>query len=350
VRDPRPHPAHDNKTARTHGLTNALLSARGVSYARAAMTAIRSSLSPEARTTIEELRVLRAVDAALDLRRAAWEARAEATALPPGTELQRVMIARTSAGGGNVPAEFVRAGHIVPEACVLLLHGGGYVSGNCVTHREMAARLSLGTRARVLVVDYRRAPEHPFPAAIEDCVDAYKHLLHEGFAPDRIAVIGDSAGGGLTAALLLQARDLGLPLPRAAVLLSPWLDLLIESPSGTRNAAADPSIVRERLLVCAQQYLNGADARHPLASPLHADPRGLPPLYINVGDQEVLLDDALIFARRAREAGVDVTLSIGAGLWHVYPAWAGAVPEAAEELSRVSRFISDRLATPPLKP
>jgi epsilon-lactone hydrolase len=298
---------------------------------------VSEQLSLEARAVIAELRIIKALPRSpLGERRAAWEAAAEVTPLPAGSEWVRVAVPGPA---GTIAAEWVRCGAVDSSAAVLLLHGGGYVSGNLVTHRELAARLSSYVNAPVFVVDYRRAPEHAFPAAIDDCVAAYQFLLNSGIDPVRIAVIGDSAGGGLSAALLLRQRAAGGPQPRAAVLLSPWLDLLIESPSGVNKAEADPMIVRDNLLVCAEQYMAGADPRQPLASPLLAELSGLPPLYVNVGDQEVLLDDSLLFAQKAREAGNDVTLTVGRGLWHVYPAWAGRVPEADAELRSVAQFI-----------
>ena len=217
------------------------------------------------------------------------------------------------------------------------------MSGSCNTHREMAARFAELTRLPVVVPQYRLAPEHPFPAAPQDCFAVYRWLLEQGAEPSRLVVAGDSAGGGLTLAVMQQAAAQGLPLPRAGVLLSPWLDLELELPSVARNVDLDPPSRREGLLDCAAQYLAGADARNPLAAPIHADPAGLPPLYVNVGDQEILLDDALVFVEKARAAGVDVTLRVAEGLWHVYPAWAGVVPECMEEMRAMAAFIGQCL-------
>lgn len=293
--------------------------------------------SEEALRVIEELRRIKgAPRPPLLERRAGWLAACRATPLPEGTHVESV-----SAGG--VAAEWVTRGSVHAARCILLLHGGGYVSGSAETHRELAARLSGLCSSAVLVVDYRLAPEHPFPAAVEDVLCAYRYVLSRGTDAAQIALCGDSAGGGLVAALLLRVRELGLPWPAGAALLSPWLDLEVRSPSAERNAQADPSIDRQSLVECGTQYVAEADPQQVLASPLHADLSGFPPLYVNVGDLELLLDDALIFARRAELAGAEVTLSVGRGMWHVYPAWAGSVPEAMAELQAIGAWLGARL-------
>lgn len=309
-----------------------------------------AELSAQARAVVAELRSLKHKPRLpLEVRRAGWEEQASAEPLPRGTESESVCLspqqAHSLAGpaGRAVPALRVSCGSARLPARVLLFHGGGYVSGSSATHRAMAARLSSHVGCEVVVVDYRRAPESPFPAAVDDCLAAYKASLESGLKPERLALMGDSAGGGLVLAVLQRARSLGWPQPAAAVLLSPWLDLQIESPSGASNAESDPSILRRHLVDCGAQYLAGQDPREPLASPLHADPTGFCPLYINVGDAEILLDEALTFARSARSMGVETTLSVGRGLWHVYPAWADRVPEAASELERVGAYLESKL-------
>ncbi len=273
----------------------------------------------------------------LEQKRAGWEREAAAVALPEGTEVRSFEV-------GAVPCEEVRSAQVEPaRGRLLLLHGGGYVSGSCTTHREMAARFAELTRLPVVVPQYRLAPEHPFPAAPQDCFAVYRWLLEQGVDPARLIVAGDSAGGGLTLAVMQQAAAEGLPLPCAGLLLSPWLDLELELPSVARNAELDPHIRRAGLLDCAAQYLAGAEPRSPLAAPIHADPTGLPPLYVNVGDLEILLDDALVFVDKARAAGVDTTLRVAEGLWHVYPAWAAVVPECMEEMRAMAAFIGERL-------
>lgn len=298
-------------------------------------------LSSQAQKIIEELRRLKAEPRGdLAARRADWEAVAAAGALPQGTVAVPEEL-------GGVPCERVTgcrppgADSATPlrDACVLLLHGGGYVSGSCVTHREMASRLSSLSGMPVWVPDYRRAPEEPFPAATDDCLTAYHSLLNTGMDPARIVLCGDSAGGGLVVALMYQLRELNLPMPAAGVLLSPWLDLEMNAKSVEANAEKDPSITRDGLSECGRDYVAGGDPKNPLASPCYGDPKGLPPLYINVGELEVLLDDARDFSKKAEDAGVDVTLQVAPGLWHVYPAWAGRVPEAMQELERVAAYV-----------
>ena len=211
---------------------------------------------------------------------------------------------RVNAGG--VTAEWVAADGASDSMVVLYFHGGGYIIGSPRTHRPMLAHLSRDSGARVLSLDYRLAPEHPFPAPVEDAVASYRWLLSEGYDPSRIALAGDSAGGGLTVAALVQIRYLGLPVPAAGVCVSPWVDMEGLGESMETRAEADPMIVREGLLLSAKTYLGGADPRAPLAAPLYADLRkGLPPMLIQVGDAEVLLDDSTRLAGVAREAGVE---------------------------------------------
>lgn len=298
-------------------------------------------LSSEAQKIIGELRRLKAEPrGTVHERRANWNAIAGAGALPKGTlavieELGGVPSERVT--GCRPPGD--EGPQPVQDACVLLLHGGGYVSGSCITHREMASRLSALSGVPVWVPDYRLAPEEPFPAATDDCLTAYHALLNRGIEPSRIVLCGDSAGGGLALALLMQLRELGMPLPAGAVLLSPWLDLDLTAPSVEANAEKDPSISREYLSEMGRQYIGAGDPKNPLASPCRGDLKGLPPLYIDVGDQEVLLDDALLIAERAEQAGCQVTLHVAPGLWHVYPAWASLVPEALQEMKRVAAFV-----------
>ena len=200
---------------------------------------------------------------------------------------------------GGVPCEWVRPGAAVAnDACVLYLHGGGYVIGSCNTHRALVSHLAGRTGLPILVVDYRLAPEHAYPAALDDALIAYEWLLTQGFAADRIVVAGDSAGGGLTLATLLALRDRGRPLPALGVPISPWTDLTLSGPSMTAMADHDPMVTRVGLQRMADWYVAGADPPTPLVSPLFSDPTGLPPLLIHVGDVEVLRDDAVAFAAR----------------------------------------------------
>lgn len=244
---------------------------------------------------------------------------------------------RVNAGG--VTAEWVTAEGASDSRVVLYFHGGGYIIGSPRTHRAMLAHLSRDAGARVLALDYRLAPEHPFPAPVEDSVAAYRWLLNEGYDPARIAVSGDSAGGGLTVAMMVQARYVGLPMPGAAVCISPWVDMEGLGESMETRAAADPMVGRENLLVSAKTYLGGADPRAPLAAPLHADLRGLPPTLIQVGDAEVLLDDSTRLAGIAREAGVEVRMEIWDDMIHVWHVFAPILPEGKQAISQAGEFI-----------
>jgi acetyl esterase/lipase len=199
---------------------------------------------------------------------------------------------------------------------VLYLHGGGYVMGSVATHRSLIGRIAQGTGLRCLALDYRLAPEHAFPAAVDDVCAAYRWLLAQGISASGLAIVGDSAGGGLALGSLVALRAAGEPLPAVAVCLSPLTDLELTGAS-TRAVIDDPMVDCAGTLIMAEAYLQGADARDPRASPLHADFRGFPPLLIEVGTREILLDDAIRVVQRARQAGVDVTLEEGEGLTHV---------------------------------
>jgi acetyl esterase/lipase len=203
----------------------------------------------------------------------------------------------------------------------------------------MVARLSKASRARALVVDYRLAPEHPFPAAVDDATAAYRWLLSQNVQPSHIVVAGDSAGGGLTLATLLALRDAKTPLPAAAVCLSPWVDMEGTGASMTTRAKADPVVQKQGLLGMAQLYLGGKDPKSPLAAPLHGDLRGLPPLYIQVGDAETLLDDATRIAEKAKAAGVKVDLEIWPEMPHVWQLFAPLLPEGQQAIDKIGAFV-----------
>jgi epsilon-lactone hydrolase len=210
---------------------------------------------------------------------------------------------------------------------ILYFHGGGYALGSSRAHAEMASWIARAAQSRVFVLDYRRAPEYRFPAALEDALLAYRSMVGAGADPRMITVAGDSAGGGLTIALLASLRDRGESLPSSAVCISPWVDLEMTGESIVSKASVDPLLTREGLQQFADWYLGGQDARHPLASPLHADLKGLPPLLIQVGTSEILLDDARRLAERAWAAGVRVTLSQYEDMPHVWHVFASFLPE-----------------------
>lgn len=243
-----------------------------------------------------------------------------------------------------VPGEWLTPAEVVGGRTLLYLHGGGYVIGSPTTHRALAARLGVGAKARVLVLDYRLAPEHPHPAALDDALAAYRWLVEDlGVDPDALAVAGDSAGGGLSLALLVAARDAGLPMPATAVPLSPWTDLTLSGESMTTNAESEVLLRRELVELWATQYAGNTPRDTPTVSPLFADLTGLPPLLIHVAAEEVLLDDATRLAERARAAGVDATCDVVAERFHVWHLVAGLAPEGDEALAQVTAWLDSRL-------
>ena len=292
--------------------------------------------SPEHQMVAAQLRSQPVLSPSVAEMRAGIEALGQAFRVPEDVRCEKV-----SANG--VPSEWVSAPGASTERAVLYFHGGGYVMGSLNTHRELASRISRASGARVLLVDYRLAPEHPFPAAVDDAVAAYRFVLDQGISPKKIVLAGDSAGGGLTIAALVAIRDEKLPLPAAGVPLSPWTDLEGCGESCVTKAAEDPMVTKAGLLELARLYLAGKDARTPLAAPLYADLSGLPPLYIQVGTAEVLLDDATRIAERAKKAGVDVTLEPWEGLIHVFQLFPH-VPEANQATDKIGAFIRQRTA------
>jgi len=229
---------------------------------------------------------------------------------------------------------------------VLFLHGGGYVSGSPTTHLMVTARLAHEAGARLFALDYRLAPEYPYPAAVKDAWAAYWWLLTEqAIAPEQIVIAGDSAGGGLTIALLLALRDAHLPLPAGAMGLSPWLDLTLSGATMTVNQTTD-YLNRDVLRASARMYGNGRDLREPLLSPLYADLAGLPPLLIQAGSAEMLLDDSRRFAQRARAAGVDVQLEVFEHMVHVWHFTWFVQPKARQALRQLGRFVRRRVGRP----
>jgi monoterpene epsilon-lactone hydrolase len=253
-------------------------------------------------------------------------------------------VRREPVNAGGVKAEWLEAPGAAGNRTVLYLHGGGYVMGSLDTHRQLAARISRAANARCLSVDYRLAPEHPFPAAVEDATAAYRWLLGIDMEPSRVVIAGDSAGGGLTVATLLALREAGAPLPAGAVCLSPWVDLEGIGESATTKADVDPIIDTGLLIEMGRLYLGGADPRTPLAAPLYADLHGLPPLLIQVGTAEALLDDSTRLAERARAAGVDVTLDPWEDMIHVWQFFAEMLPEGQEAIDRIGEFARKRLS------
>ncbi|PKU25496.1 alpha/beta hydrolase [Telmatospirillum siberiense] len=226
---------------------------------------------------------------------------------------------------------------------LLFFHGGGFVIGNHKTHRGLAGDLAKAAGTRALSIDYRLAPEHPFPAALDDCLAAYRWLLEQGVSADSIVLAGDSAGGNLVISCLAALRDSGAPLPRGACLFSPWVDLALAGDSFESKAAADPRMTRQVLQIYQDAYLAGRDAQTPLASPLYARLGGLPPFLIQVGSDELLLDDATRLATRAAHAGVKVRLDVWPAMVHVWQAYAPMLSEGRQAIEEAGRFLADLL-------
>jgi epsilon-lactone hydrolase len=252
--------------------------------------------------------------------------------MPAQADLQAVDI-------GGVPAEWSSTPDADAARAVLYLHGGGYMAGSIVSHRYVAVEIGRAAQARTLAVGYRRTPEHCYPAQLDDAMAAYRYLLDQGIAPGRIAVGGDSAGGNLTLALLLALRQRAAPLPCCAWLISPWTDLAANGATMQTKAAVDPMIQRPYLLELAQAFCGGRDLADPLISPQYADLAGLPPLLIQVGADETLLDDSVTLAGRAGAAGVAVTLQVWPDMIHAFPMFFPLVAASRRATADAGAFL-----------
>lgn len=256
--------------------------------------------------------------------------------LPQGVEVRACTI-------GGCPAEWLVPPGAKVGTAVLHLHGGAYQTGSRETHRALSAHFALATGSPVLLFEYRLAPEHPFPAGLEDALRVYRELASSGDIT-RIALAGDSAGGGLALALALSLRDAGDPPPVGLALLSPWTDLALTGATHRSKARLDPYFPTQDILDLAAERYAGADRRNPLISPLYADLSSLPPMLIHVGTYEALLDDSLMFAERASAAGTTVEVKQWPGMWHVWQTFSGKMPEADKSLAELSAFLRSRLA------
>ncbi len=253
-------------------------------------------------------------------------------------------VACTLVDASGVPAQWLTPDGAATDRVLLYVHGGGYVLMSAETHRKMVGHIAKAAGCRALNVDYRLAPEHPHPAAVTDAVTAYQWLLAQGIKPQHIAIAGDSAGGGLTLGTGLKIRDAGLPLPAALAPISPWTDMECAGESYTTRAALDMIVSPIGIKQMVGAFLQGANTRDPYASPLYADLKGLPPIYIQVGDEEVLLDDSTRFATRAQKAGVDVLLEIFPEMQHVFQIAAGGMPEADAAIAKLGAWLKQKLA------
>ena len=249
----------------------------------------------------------------------------------------------TPENGAGAPAEWSQAPVAADDRAILYVHGGGYVIGSIKSHRHVGALLGREAGSKTLMLDYRLAPEHPFPAAVDDSLAAYRFLLAKGYAPGKIAVAGDSAGGGLTVATLLAIRDAGLPQPAGGYCISPWVDLEGLGGSMTSKAEEDPMVQKPGLLDMAAHYLGGKPAKTPLAAPLHADLKGIAPLLIQVGSAETLLDDSIRLAGKAGAAGVEVRLEVWPEMIHVWQMFHPMLADGRRSLAVAGAWLKDRM-------
>ena len=294
--------------------------------------------SKELDTVLEMIRVRSAeVRKTTDDDRLSYERIMSTLPLDDDIETERV-------GVNGIPAEWIIAPESQENRVILYLHGGGYLFGSARTHRVMLAHMARAANARVLALDYRLAPEIPFPAPVEDSVSAYRWLLAEGISAKKMVIGGDSAGGGLAVAALVALRAVGEPMPAAGVCISAWTDMESTGQSHTTNAESDPSVSKERLLKIAKVYLDGKEPTAPLASPIHADLTGLPPLLLQVGSIEVLLDDSTLLKSRAKAAGVSVEMEVWDDMPHVWHHYAPILPEARKAIGRIGEFVLEHTA------
>ncbi|MEH2535365.1 monoterpene epsilon-lactone hydrolase [Bradyrhizobium sp. AZCC 1588] len=254
-----------------------------------------------------------------------------------------VAVACGLVSAGGVDGEWIVPADAPPDKAILYFHGGGFRIGSVTSHRELIAQIADGSGCRVLAINYRLSPEHPFPAALEDALAAYRYILDQGLKAENIAFAGDSAGGNLVLAAMLALRGRGEPLPATAVLMSPWTDLAATGASYESRAKADPIHQRAMVLALAKNYLGEeGDPYDPLASPLYAELAGLPPLLIQAGDRETVLDDSIMLADTAREAGVDVELEIWDGMIHVFQMFP-EIPQTREAIASIAKFLRGHL-------
>jgi acetyl esterase/lipase len=272
----------------------------------------------------------------VDQYRALLEKSAKAFKVDPGTRISPLSV-------DQVPGAWITPDKASCDHVILYLHGGGFMGGSINTHKDLGARIAAAAGARLLMPEYRLAPEHPFPAGLRDAVTAYTWLLDHHVSPEHLVVAGDSAGGGLALSLLLKLKEKQIPLPRAAVLISPWVDLTCTGKSHQLNLGKDPMLNKKLLVSTAAHYVDKTRLNHPLVSPVHGDLSGLCPLLIQVGSREVLLDDSVTLAALAKEAGVDVTLEIWEEMFHVWHYFARYLDQARDAIGGIGGWIRARL-------
>ena len=257
---------------------------------------------------------------------------------PRRTQIQSIKI-------NHISAEWLtQKDQKTESSAILYLHGGSYNAGSLNTHRSLAARIGKISNSPVLSIDYRLAPENPFPAALEDAISAYDWIIkHKNIHPTKIAIAGDSAGGGLTLATLIKLRDEKKALPACAICLSPWTDLALTGDSIKTKADEDIMLTENEGLQSAELYLKDVDRKHPLASPLYADLEDLPPILIQTGTAEILLDDSTSFAKKAEESGINVTLDLWSDMFHVFQIFGNLMPESKRALKKIGKFVKEMI-------
>jgi acetyl esterase/lipase len=293
--------------------------------------------SPQLDTLIQMLRA-QPISEKTPLEQTRADFEAVAAFFPPAGDIKR-----ESLSADGVPAEWITAPNSSDAITVLYFHGGGYVIGSVNTHADLVSRIARASGARALSIDYRLAPEHPFPAALEDSTKVYRWLLKQGVAPESIVIAGDSAGGALTASTLLALKDAGDPLPGGAVLLSPATDFTLSGETMETRKDRDPSLTRSLCEHWGGLYLGATSPTEPLASPLFGDYHGLPPILIQVGDAEILLDHSTRYAERAKAAGVDVTLEVWDDMIHVFPLFAPMLPEGQQAIDKIGEWVKQHV-------
>lgn len=298
--------------------------------------------SPEALATFARLKEITEIPPGMPLTieslRVVGEAFGTLTAEPSGVVDSPVDVA-------GIPGRWIEPADRAGTGVLLYLHGGGYMMGSVASHRKLIGHIATAARASSLAIDYRLSPEHPYPAQVEDAVAAYRWLLDAGRCPEDVAIVGDSAGGGLTMLTLLRLRQDGVPLPAAAAMMSAWVDLEGTGESMRTRAGIDLMINAHGSAQAAAAFLGGTDARDPLVAPLHADLTGLPPTYLQVGDHESLLDDSVRLHARLEAAGVETRLDVFPEMQHVFQMYAGNVPESDDAVARLGHWLSRRLTS-----
>ena len=279
----------------------------------------------------------------LEAMRQAVDSDSERFPLDPDIKVERVLVAI------GVPAEWTWTEAADPKRVVLYLHGGGYAFGSILSHRHLVAEIGRASGSRTLAIDYRLSPENPFPAAVDDALASYRYLLEKGFESGHIALVGDSAGGGLVVSTLVAIKEADLPQPACGWVISPWVDMEASGETFASRADADPMVKREIIVNFAQAYLNGADPRSPLASPIYADLRGIAPLLIHVGASEVLLDDSLKLARMAGAADVSVRLEIWPEMIHIWHVFHRILGDGRKAVLAGAKFLREAMGGPTIR-